>query len=97
MTSPLRAVLQRFEDQSAPISVQQMARDLDLEPGVLLDMIEYWVRKGKLRAVSGTGSACTTCGSHGACPFVVTLPRTFELASDDIPTVPPCGDACCVK
>ena len=83
MASQLREVLNRFSDQSTPLSINQMARDLKLEPGVLLGMIDYWVRKGKLREVKDNGEGCTTCGVKGACPFVVTMPRYYELVTAD--------------
>jgi hypothetical protein len=92
MASQLREVLNRFADQSAPISINQMARDLELEPGVLRGMIDYWVQKGKLREVNSSGHGCTTCGVKGSCPFVVALPRYYELAGDgDMPSAPPCA------
>lgn len=98
MASQLREVLNRFTDQNAPVSLNHMARDMGLEPGVLHGMIDYWVRKGKLREIStGTGENCTTCGIKSACPFVVALPRYYELVVD--PGTPPepscaCGGSC---
>ena len=83
MASQLREVLNRFGDQSAPLSINQMARDMDLEPGVLHGMIDYWVRKGKLREVNGSGEGCTTCGVKGSCPFIVAMPRYYELVTDE--------------
>lgn len=98
MASQLRSVLDRFNDQSAPISLRQMAHDMDIEPGVLDDMIAYWVRKGKLREVSADGQACTTCGVRTACPFIVALPRYYEVVrGDDAPDDTPlcaCGGNC---
>lgn len=92
MASQLSAVLERFTHQSAPLSVGQMAREMQIEPGVLHGMIDYWVRKGKLREVNGVGSACTSCGVKGACPFVVALPRYYEVVrEDDAPHEPPCA------
>jgi hypothetical protein len=97
MASQLRQVLDRFADQSTPISIKQMARQMDLDPGVLGGMIDYWVRKGKLREVSTTGDNCTTCGVKGACPFVVAMPRSYELVRPDEDEITPpctCGGSC---
>lgn len=93
MASQLREVLNRFADQSEPISVNRMARDMGLEPGVLHGMIDYWVRKGKLREVNSTTQSCTTCGIKSACPFIVALPRYYELVQGDTEAEshPPCG------
>lgn len=93
MASQLRAVLDRFDQQTAPVSLRQMAREMDLEPGVLDGMIAYWVRKGRLREVTSSGEACHTCGVKGACPFVVLMPRYFERVheGDSSPPEPPCA------
>ncbi|MCA9914931.1 MAG: hypothetical protein KC496_16370 [Anaerolineae bacterium] len=91
MASQLREVLNHFSDQSAPISLTRMAREMNLQPGVLQGMIEYWVRKGKLREVNTSGDNCTTCGVKGACPFIVNLPRYYELADNSRDSIPPCS------
>jgi hypothetical protein len=92
MASQLREVLDRFGHQSAPVSLKQMAREMGIEPGILHGMIDYWVRKGKLREVSSTSANCQTCGIKGACPFVVALPRYYERAGDEEhASVPPCS------
>jgi FeoC like transcriptional regulator len=79
MTS-LRQVLQVFEATNAPLSLQQVAHQLKIDPGVLEDMILFWVRKGVLREVS-FGQACTTCGSANGCPLVIPLPRSYQRIS----------------
>lgn len=92
MASQLREVLDRFTNQSAPVSVNRMARDMQLDPGVLHGMIDYWVRKGKLREVNTSGKSCHTCGIKGACPFVVNLPRYYErVTNDDLEQDLACG------
>lgn len=93
MASQLREVLNRFTDQTAPVSLNQMAREMQLEPGVLGSMIDYWVRKGRLREVSSGGQTCTTCGIKSACPFIIAMPRYYELVHDDTTgdDVPPCA------
>jgi len=92
--SQLRDVLDRFAEQRGPLSVNRMAKDMGVTPAMLNDMIGYWVRKGKLREVNSGGQACTTCGVKSACPFVVNLPRYYELVTDDtLPddSAPPCS------
>jgi len=89
----LRQVLQHFEQRSGAISLMQMARDLGVERAVLQDMLDYWVRKGRLREVQS--SACGTCGcSSKGCSLMVVLPRMYELVRDDTPAnlpIPACG------
>jgi hypothetical protein len=86
MATQLREVLNRFADQSAPMSLKGMARDMDIDYGVLCEMVQFWVRKGKLREISDDPN-CTTCGVKSACPFIVTLPRRYELVHE--------GDSAC--
>ncbi|MEO8391569.1 MAG: FeoC-like transcriptional regulator [Chloroflexota bacterium] len=86
MSTTLRQVLEQFEQRQGAVSLPQMARSLGIERGMLQNMIEYWVRKGKLREV-GT-PVCTTCGSASGCPFIVVLPRCYELASADSASIP---------
>lgn len=79
MASQLREVLNRFEDQAVPVSISRLAHDMGLDVGIVRGMIGYWVRKGRLREVGVQTAACQTCGTHGACPFVVSLPVYYEL------------------
>ena len=78
--STLRQVLTIFENADGPLSMTQIARELDVSVPRLEGMLRYWVRKGKLRE-TGSAANCGTCGSAGACPFVLDLPRGYELAS----------------
>lgn len=100
MASQLREVLNRFDDASNPVSLRQMAHELKIEPGVLQGMIDYWVRKGRLREISSDGQNCQTCGIKSACPFVVALPRYYERVAEDDDTEPvvtspcECGGSC---
>lgn len=94
MASQLRQVLERFDDQTTAVSINRMAQEMDVTPGVLHGMIDYWVRKGKLREVTSSGEACTTCGVKSGCPFVIALPRYFERVlpgQDAQPDDPPCA------
>jgi FeoC like transcriptional regulator len=60
-----------------------IARDLNISPARLEGMVQYWVRKGKLREVTSF-SNCGTCG-HGAngCPYMTALPKCYELAVEN--------------
>jgi hypothetical protein len=89
MAIQLREVLDRFADQTAPVSINQMAQEMQLSPGVLHSMIDYWVHRGKLREVNCAGQTCPTCGMRRACPFVVTIPRYYELVRDEDAPLPP--------
>jgi hypothetical protein len=96
MATLLKQVLVLFELSSQPLTLPEMARILGVEPGMLEAMIEYWVRKGRIREAGDTAGPCVLCGTRTECPFVAKLPRRYELAigvtlrSDERP---PC--ACC--
>ncbi len=96
MTTTLRAVLEAFQVAEAPLSLGQLAATLDVSPPLLEGMIEYWVRKGRLREAGTAGSACAACHQGRACPLIVKMPRRYELAApgERAPEPPPpCG--CC--
>lgn len=79
-TSTLKQVLLAFEEADGPVSLSTIAHDLNLSQARLESMIQYWVRKGRIRqsAVAGT---CANCGVKGECPFVVKLPQAYELVT----------------
>jgi hypothetical protein len=80
MQSKLRQVLTVFETADSPLSLPQIARELDVTPERLEGMIQHWVRRGKIRQ-SGSLTDCGTCGQQGGCPFVMALPRSFEITA----------------
>ncbi|MBZ0298906.1 MAG: FeoC-like transcriptional regulator, partial [Anaerolineae bacterium] len=59
----LRQVLNHFEQQTGAISLNAMARELGVERPMLQEMIDYWVRKGRLREAN----AGTSCPSSSVC------------------------------
>jgi hypothetical protein len=65
----LRDVLTAFEENGS-MSLAQMARHYEVDPRLLEEMIQYWVRKGRLRdaaAITGcngcpvAGTSCNGC------------------------------------
>lgn len=76
----LRQVLTVFETINRPLSLPQIAYQLDVSPERLEGMIQHWVRKGKIRE-SGSVTECGSCGQKGACPFVMPMPRSYELVT----------------
>jgi hypothetical protein len=93
MASTLREVLRAFETARGPLSLNDNARDLGITPGMLDGMIDYWVRKGKIRpAVSG--AACSSCASaKSCCTFSPHVPRSYMLVTGDPIAVSGCS--CC--
>jgi hypothetical protein len=76
MAATLREVLNAFRDQTEPVSMAQLSRQLELSPAMLNEMIAYWVNRGRLRLSTGENN-CTTCGVN-ECPFVMCMPRSYE-------------------
>lgn len=94
MTTTLRQVLQAFEDTTQPLSLNQMAQQLDLPSGMLEGMIMHWVRKGKIREVGGA-APCGTCSKSSGCHYMPEIPRSYELARPDDPLIVPAACNCC--
>lgn len=94
--STLRQVLAIFENTNAPLSLPQISRELGVSTEALDGMLQYWVRKGKLKETAASRE-CGSCGSKNGCAFVLELPHSYELVSDanriDIPIIGgmPCG------
>ncbi|NTV64592.1 MAG: hypothetical protein HGA65_13815 [Oscillochloris sp.] len=81
----LHQVLQAFEQVQGPISLDELSRELGIERGALEGMIDFWVRKGRLK-LSGSGCASASigcsCSSHpGGCAFDTAGPRTITLVA----------------
>jgi len=81
-TSTLGRLLTLFENSSGSLSVTSLARELDVSPGRAEEMVEFWIRKGRIKASSNL-TECGTCSVQGDCPFVLDMPRTFELVNVD--------------
>ncbi len=80
-TSKLSNLLTKIEESSGAFSIQALARELDLTPERVESMLEYWVRKGKIESSTNL-TECGSCSSQGVCPFVLEMPRTYELVKD---------------
>ena len=92
----LREVLRAVESADGPITLNELSRQLSIDPGVLDGMLAHWLRRGKLMIDAETGAACAgssapvacSCGSGspGApCPFMARMPHTFLVPRPAIP------------
>ncbi|MDX1412736.1 MAG: FeoC-like transcriptional regulator [Candidatus Promineifilaceae bacterium] len=81
-------MLDEIEKAHGPILVGDLGRKLDIDPGVLEGMIEFWIRKGRLcddDAILENGLACAPngcsdhCAGSGGCAFTVKLPKTYSI------------------
>lgn len=79
----LRDVLRAVEAAEGPITLSELSRRLNLDPGALGGMLEHWAQKGRLTIDGGgtcacaAGSGCGACSGALACPFVARLPRSY--------------------
>lgn len=82
----LNRLLRELAQIDGPIDLRTLARRLDVEPGALAGMLQFWERKGRLRdarLIEGQpGPACHSgCGSCPAgpngCPFIINTPRAL--------------------
>ncbi len=80
-TSKLSRLLDLFEGSSGALSMRDMARELDISREQVQSMMEYWIQKGKIR-VSAALTDCGSCGSGGDCPFILEMPKTYELVKE---------------
>lgn len=84
----LQLILQEIESAGGTVNLADLSRKLDVDPGALAGMLEFWVRKGRLRSSSQGGKFCSTsaacggsCGGAQGCPFVIQMPHTFSLVT----------------
>jgi len=86
----LKQVLAYFENPGQGESINKIARDLHLSPGQVKNMVEFWVKKGRLRSVVGDYSNCGGCATQDGCPTIIKLPQRYELAIEGENTGLPC-------
>ena len=82
-TSKLSNLLTKIEESSGAFSIQALARELDLTPERVESMLEYWVRKGKIKN-SASQAECGSCSAFSECPFILEMPKTYELVIEDV-------------
>jgi hypothetical protein len=80
-TSTLSRLLELLEDSQGAISIQTLARELGVTQSRVENMLDYWIQKGKIKA-SNALADCGGCGTSDYCPFILDMPKTFELIHD---------------
>jgi hypothetical protein len=102
----LTQILTEIKSAQGPINLNELAIKLGIERSALDGMIQFWVRKGRLKdddlvdpaaphPECATGSCRSTCPGSTVCPFVMTMPRTFSLALELEPKAPEYPGHCC--
>ncbi len=85
----LYQLLHEIESARETMTFNQLAAQLQVEESALHGMIDFWVRKGRLRGdeVQSTATAfpvcttagCSRCPGAAQCPFVMKMPPTISL------------------
>lgn len=78
----LHQVLHALETATGPVSLDELSRRLGIERGALAGMIDFWVRKGRLKdsSVCGERGPGCSCSSHpDGCSFDSPGPRTISV------------------
>jgi hypothetical protein len=79
--STLSKLLDLLEESQGALSFQSLAQELEVTQARVKGMVDYWIRKGKIKA-SATLTDCGSCGVLENCPFVLDLPKTYELVNE---------------
>ena len=77
----LRQMLEWFERNPEGISLPALARELGLSQGQAQNLVEFWVRKGRLR-LAETQTDCGCCADKNGCPILSEMPRYYEFVLD---------------
>lgn len=83
----LRQLLEYVEASPGGISLPGMARELGISLGQVENMLDYWVRKGRLQ-VAEPSSACGNCSSNGSCPILIDSLRIYQINAEGIENSP---------
>ncbi len=85
----LYQLLHEIESAPGTLTISQLAAQMRVEESALWGMIDFWVRKGRIRsdAVSDGaiaapvcgGASCNQCPGATQCPFVVKMPVSVSL------------------
>jgi hypothetical protein len=96
-TSTLRKVLLAIENADSPLSTNLLARELGQPPDRVEEYVQYWVRRGRIQE-TGSSTACSGCGIKGECPFVISLPKSYQAVNKNASSPilnQPCGQDDC--
>ncbi len=79
--SKLGQLLDCFAGSPGGLSLPELSREMGISPGQTESMVEFWLRKGRIR-ISPEEADCGTCGKNLDCPFMMERPRSYELVKD---------------
>jgi len=62
----LNTVLNAVQQSQGPIRIQELSRKLNIDAAALEGMLDFWVRKGRVRREKGN---YTGCEGSASCPL----------------------------
>lgn len=84
----LNQVLEEITNANEPLSLTVLSSRLGVERGALEGMLDYWVRKGRLKdddthpeGSHSAGNCGPSCGGADSCSFVAKMPKSYSLQS----------------
>ncbi|MCK4489654.1 MAG: hypothetical protein KAU23_05305 [Anaerolineales bacterium] len=87
----LTQVLLEIESAHNSLNLSELSHKLDIDRSALDGMIQFWVRKGKLRDddadLAAVMSTCSppscggSCAGMATCPFIAKMPKTYSIPS----------------
>jgi hypothetical protein len=82
-TTTLTRMLAAIENAEGPLSLNQLADQFDINRGIIEDMLQFWVRKGRLRVIeAGAEIDCNCCAANASCSLVAKMPRRYEIVDN---------------
>ena len=91
----LYQLLHEIKSARGTITFHQLAAQLQVEESALHGMIDFWVRKGRLRGDEVqpadalpvcVGAGCSRCPGAAQCPFVMKMPVSVSLETPQMDT-----------
>lgn len=64
------------------LSLDEISRELQAQPGAVLGMLELLVRRGRLVEIGPDGGYCATCGLESQCSLLAARGKRYVLATN---------------
>jgi hypothetical protein len=77
----LKQILSEFEQVPTSLCLDQLSQKLAITPSALEGMLDMLVRKGRLREISPTQTACQTCPARAACVIIRSATKSYIRGS----------------
>lgn len=78
----LQQLLDLIENSQRGISLRGIAGELDISTGQVENMLDYWVRKGRLQ-IMDPSAKCAACASSEGCSYLTDFPRILLLSDGE--------------